>query len=262
MKENSDSATGGNPGDGWVKRRAKLFEVGEYPDKGVTITSDHLEKLAANFENPVPVLIEHAKSPLELGLLTSVTVDGESLFGEVELSKEANALIEKSGAKSLSLGLSASLDRIKEVSLVKNPRVKSAQLFTNMLEFTAELEPLVDFRSRCNELESQLAAHEADALLAKYVREGKLTPSQVPFARALATQAGVIQFGDSEQSVRGLLMAILDRQAPHTLFDQMAPQGDADADSNLMLPEEASFYRKHFPHIALGEIAQRKRATN
>ncbi|MBL8039998.1 MAG: hypothetical protein JNM04_01500 [Chthonomonas sp.] len=262
MKKDSERAVDIAPGEDWVKRRAKLFEVGDYPDKGVSITTAHLEMLAENFGEPVPVLIEHAKSPLELGLLTSVVVEGDELFGEVELSKEANALIEKSGAKSLSLGLSARLDRIKEVSLVKNPRVQSAQIFTNTLFFVSQLEPSVDFKSRCAELEGQLAEREAVDLIDQYVRQGKLTPAQVPFARALAVQCNAIQFGDSEQSVRDLLMAILDRQAPHTLFEQMAPTSDADADANLLLPEEAEFYRKHFPNIALGEIAQRKRATN
>ncbi len=45
----------------------------------------------------MPLLIEHATSPLELGYLTSVEADGGELFGTVALSAEANVLIEKSG---------------------------------------------------------------------------------------------------------------------------------------------------------------------
>ena len=96
----------------WIDRRAKLFEVGEYPDKGVSVTPEMLRALDTNFDLPVPVLIEHARSPLELGYLTSIEVVGEELFGNVALTTEADALLAKSGARSLSVGLSGDLSSI------------------------------------------------------------------------------------------------------------------------------------------------------
>jgi hypothetical protein len=35
-----------------------------------------------------------------------------------------------------------------------------------------------------------------------------------------------------------------------------APQGDFSSD--LMMPEEAAFYRRHFPDVSLSEIAKRR----
>ncbi|RYG24586.1 hypothetical protein EON82_10240, partial [bacterium] len=92
------------PQSGWVQRRAKLFEAGEYPDKGILVTDEDLIALAEGFSRPVPVLIEHAQSPLELGFLTAVERSGKDLFGTVSLSQEADALVRKSGARGLSLG--------------------------------------------------------------------------------------------------------------------------------------------------------------
>ena len=90
----------------WIERRAKLFHTGDFPDKGVTITQETLGALVRSFSEPVPVLIEHAESPLELGFLTSVEAIGDELFGTISLTPEANALVERSGARGLSLGLS------------------------------------------------------------------------------------------------------------------------------------------------------------
>ena len=60
------------PGADWVRRRAKLFEAGDYPDKGVTVAPETLQALANGFSQPVPVLVEHAESPLQLGFLNFI----------------------------------------------------------------------------------------------------------------------------------------------------------------------------------------------
>lgn len=125
-------STGASP----VRREAKLFEAGDYPDKGVTVLPEDLADLAARFQRPVPILIEHTDSPLALGFLESVRADGTELFGTVALSEEANCLIEQSGADSLSLGLSPDLREIQEVSLVRHPRVPSARLFAGPIFHT------------------------------------------------------------------------------------------------------------------------------
>src|SRR5687767_10849414 len=123
----------------WIERSAKLFEAGEFPEKGVSITPEQLAGLAGAFQDPVPVLIEHSESPLELGYLTSVQVMGDELFGTVSFTPEAHVLVERSGARSLSLGLTPDLTRIREVSLVRNPRIESAQLFSGGPVFWGEL---------------------------------------------------------------------------------------------------------------------------
>jgi hypothetical protein len=78
------------PEESWIDRRAKLFEAGEYPDKGLTVTEEQLSLLASSFSAPVPVLVEHGESPLELGHLCQVEALGPELFGTIRLTPEAH----------------------------------------------------------------------------------------------------------------------------------------------------------------------------
>lgn len=236
----------------WVVRRAKLFEAGEYPDKGVSVSADTLAALEHSFADPVPVLIEHAQSPLEIGFLTEVRAVGPELFGTLSLTPEADALLARSGARSLSVGLAADLSRIEEVSLVRQPRVATARLFTG--------EVLNDARAWQERYESLRAAQrteEAEREAQEWVAKGRLTPSQVPFAKALLMQEESIVFDGTRQPLRSLLIAILERQPPHALFTRTAPVRPAlDEGDHLLLPEEADFYRRHFPDVNLTEIAR------
>lgn len=223
---------------GWIERRAKLFEAGDYPDKGVSITPESLERIAREFSGPVPVLVEHSPSPLRIGELVRVEARGGELFGTLRLSREANALIERSGARALSLGLSPDLARIEEVSLVAHPRVPSARLFGEA---------------------SASGAGSDDERLAEHVRQGRLLPAQVPYARALLRCAGTVEFGAARSTVRALVLALLERQAPHALFAQTPLSAPSDSGESALPPEEAEFYRRHFPDLGLDEIARHRR---
>ncbi len=274
-------------GSAWIERRAKLFEAGEYPDKGVTVTPEHLTQLATSFDLPVPVLIEHSDSPLELGYLTAVEHAGNDLFGTLALTTEANALVERSGARSLSLGLAPDLTEIREVSLVRNPRVASAQLYTAELVFEAELDgeaptpnPLPQFpdeqdsefkagaekpRDGANEwqrkfhdLQRQRQEEDADRRVAAFVAEGRLTPAQVPFARALLVSEDTIEFDGEKQPLAHLLVSMIQRQPPHQMFGERTPAPSVDYSSHLMMPEEVEFYNRHFPGVSLDEIAKKR----
>jgi len=246
------------PGPDWIKREAKLFEVGEYPDKGVSITQEDLERLAENFRKPVPVLIEHAQSPLELGFLTDVEAREGELYGTIKLSQEADALIRKSGAKALSLGLSRDLQSIREVSLVKNPRIRSARIFAQLVCFEGSVEVEKDWFAEYQTLREEKEQAECEAQIQAFMKDGKLLPTQVEFARALMSRSAEFEFGGDQVSVRGLLIAMIERQLPHQLFAEHSPAPEPEHEANLLLPEEAEFYRKHFPEIGLDQIAQRK----
>src|SRR5437667_10816650 len=77
----------------WKDRRAKLFEIGEYEDKGLSVAQPDLHSLAANFDMPVPILVEHVEHPLRLGYLTHVEAAGPELFGILALTPEADELV-------------------------------------------------------------------------------------------------------------------------------------------------------------------------
>lgn len=232
----------------WIERSAKLFEAGDYPDKGMSVCEEQLLALQQAFDLPVPLLIEHASSPLELGYLTDVRVQGRELYGTVTLTSEANALVERSGARSLSLGLSQELDRIAEVSLVQNPRVPSARLFREGPTFSGEL----------------LDRPEADAadLARKWMREGLIRPCQEPYVRALLSAGEPdARFGHAGLSPRWLITKFVSLQQPHGMFEQRAPAKPPleDYSNQLLMPEEAEFYRRYFPDVSLDEIARRIR---
>lgn len=246
-------------GSHWVDRKAKLFEAGEYPDKGVTVAPEDLQRLAGGFDMPVPVLIEHADSPLEIGYLTDVEASGNELFGTIALTEEADRLVEKSGARSLSLGLSPDLLQIREVSLVRNPRVESAQLFSGTVCFAGSLceLPGTDWRARHEALRSEVDRERAEREVGAFVKAGKLTPAQAPFAQALMSAGDTIEFGGEVRPIRQLLIAMLERQPPMGLFSETVPDISVGSEGGL-LPEEAEFYRRHFPDVSLEEIAVRK----
>jgi len=242
-----------------VIRRAKLFQAGEFPDKGVTITVETLAGIVQNFDQPVPVWIEHNPNPLKLGVLKSVELKGDELFGTLELTHEANALIEQSEARGLSLGLTPDLKRIREVSLVRNPRIPGARLFREDLVFFDATLGSPDWEQAYTQLFARQQAQEADQRIDQLLKEGRLLPSQVPFARAVLRSGDAIEFDGERQSVAQLMVAMLERQPPHGLFGVISPGGE-EATTALFLPEERAFYERYFPGVSLDEIAQRKRA--
>ncbi len=236
----------------WIDRRAKLFAAGAYPDKGLTVTAAHLAKLAEGFDLPVPVLIEHAESPLELGYLTQVVAEGDELTGILAFSKEANDLIEQSGAYSLSLGVTSDLDRIVEVSLVRTPRVKGARLLGAASGVTRWSQPLPTVRDA-------IRRDLVRAAVANAVSAGRLVPAQVAFAETLLACDDVVRFGEAETPVAALVQGLIDRAPAHGLFSERAPDPERDL-GEPMGPEEAAFYERYFPGLSLGEISRRRGA--
>lgn len=243
----------------WVERRAKLFEVGHFPDKGVTVTPETLATLAENFDLPVPVLIEHAESPLEMGYLTDVEHEGNELFGTITLTAEADALVERSAAKSLSLGLNKELTEIREVSLVRHARIESARLFSE-IRFVGRLED--GWRERFRELEAAHRHEAAERTAQELMRSGRLLPSQLPFAVALLDTTDAIEFDGESIPIARLFLNLVEARPATALFEELAPTAPrSDFSHALMLPEEAEFYRRYFPGISLDQIAAKRGAT-
>jgi hypothetical protein len=242
----------------WIDRKAKLFEAGEFPDKGIAISQEDLQLIATEFQSPVPVWIEHSDSPLELGYLTQVEAIGKELFGLIALTAEANALVEQSDAKSLSIGLSPDLRTIREVSLVRSPRVASARIFGSGAMFSGALVETADAKYWRERFESAVAENDAQSTrlkLEEFLAEGRMIPAEVEFASAILGCCGTIEFGEGRQSVAQLLISMVERRLPHQHFSEFARQ-TGNSTPPTMLPEEAEFYRKNFPDIGLEKIAE------
>ena len=239
-----------------VQRQAKLFESGDYPEKGVVVRDEDLTALALAFRDPVPLLIEHAESPLRLGFLTEVRAEGNELFGTLEITDEANRLIESNGADSLSIGLSADLSRIEEVSLVRFPRVPTARLFYGPV-FHTKL-PANDaqvWRARAEAADRRWQEVEVERQVNEWLAEGRIVPAQVPATRALLFAEQTITFGHESIAVAQLLRQFVAAATPVSRFRETATPPAQSAPT--INPEHAEFYRRHFPDLSLDEIAKR-----
>lgn len=116
--------------DEYVEREAMVFEAGEYPDKGVTVSEEDIRRLARNSAQ-VPVYVEHAESPIQLGWVQQFIARGRQLWARLRLHREADALLQKLGVNGLSVAVPRSLERVLEVSVTGSPRVASARLFAS-----------------------------------------------------------------------------------------------------------------------------------
>ena len=119
-----------------VTRLAKLFQAGAYPTKGITITSADLDKMVDTFDGSVPVKVEHIDSAFDgaLGEVKQVFRRGDTLYGWTNFEKPAWDLIEKANARKLSVGIDRNTFKLRETSIVKNPQVKDAQIFSESTE--------------------------------------------------------------------------------------------------------------------------------
>lgn len=115
-----------------IEKDAKLFETGDYPDKGVNVTEADLDNIVKNFKE-APFKLDHNNSVLDgtFGKLKSVYKKGTELWGKLGLNPHLVALAEKAGAKKLSIAIDKAKTTISEVSLVTAPRVATAQMFAS-----------------------------------------------------------------------------------------------------------------------------------
>ncbi|PGC41914.1 hypothetical protein [Bacillus pseudomycoides] len=114
---------------------AELFTVGTHRGRDYTIKD--LETLAGSFnkEDMVPIQLDHSESARDtVGFLESVKVVGDKLMGTVRIIEESiKQRVQKGLAKKVSISFytdsQGNPSKIREVSLVAFPQVKSAQLF-------------------------------------------------------------------------------------------------------------------------------------
>jgi len=90
------------------------------------------------------------------------------------------------------------------------------------------------------------------------MRQGRLCPAQVSFAKALLLTETPIEFDGASQPIRQLALGLIQCTPKTSFFAELAPAPTEDHSRHLMLPEEAAFYRRHFPDVSLDEIAKRR----
>lgn len=231
-----------------MEREAKLFEAGSYPDRGVEITEEELDAIAAN-TGEVPIRVEHTSTPFDgaIGFLKSVYRKGSELFGRLCFTRPAWELIKAADAKRLSVAIKKDKSGIAEVSLVREPRVADAAVFgaADAAVFSeddaihiaqAELALDAEFSSAADPkiaaLEAEIARKNADARIDELKRAGKLAPAAEEFARAILTSAdsNLITFAGEEVCVSDVFVKFLNAQPKVIEFSELAKAGENSAE--------------------------------
>ena len=229
-----------------IEREAKLFEVGNYPDRGIEITEEDLDRFAADTHD-APVRIEHTCTPFDgaIGFLRSVYRKGKELFGKLCFTRAAWDLITSANARRLSVAIKKDKSGIAEVSLVREPRIADAAVFSeDEVVSLEEVELSLDSEfSGPNEevtrLQRELAEKEAQSRINELKRAGKLAPAAESFAVAILTadDSNVITFADQQKPVSEVFIEFLEAQPKVIEFSELAT---ADGDET----EEPEIFAK------------------
>jgi len=134
-----------------VERTAKLFEVGEYPDKGITVSNTDLDRTVGQFTAPVNIKVEHKDSPFdgEVGNVQSIFRRGNELWGKVQLPDNVWSIMRSKGRRGISVGLDRNTLALNEVSWTNKPRIPSAMVFsTTESEYLFSGEVFADQRDK------------------------------------------------------------------------------------------------------------------
>lgn len=238
----------------YVERDALLFEAGDYPDKGITVTEEHIQRLAQT-EGEIPILVEHAESPVRLGIVSRLWAQGRQLWGKLQLLPEANALLERLGVHHLSISIPRTLDRILEVSVTGTPRVPSARMFhADVVTFAfgesppnptpqegvtkMEQQGIEELRAQNAELrrqleeavaqfhtvELQLKRERAQARVERLIEDGKMPPAfREPMVELLMSETPAITFSDGSKKPVGEVMLEIFAQTPSILGKPIQP---------------------------------------
>ncbi|AVO23018.1 hypothetical protein [Bacillus phage Anath] len=224
-----------------VVKEAELFSTGTH--RGTDYTVEDLNTLASNFsvDERVPIQLDHSESVRDtVGFLEEAKVVGDKLMGKVRIIDEfTQERIDKKlmGKVSISFYIQyneeedrISPHKLREVSLVAFPQVKSAQLFcengyvsyntkekeakpmakeNTQFQLTpeqlAQFEEVGNLIEKYNELQAQVATLNAEKVnfkaqtiasqVEKFQEDNKIVPAQADALTALLTSLSEEQVG-------------------------------------------------------------------
>lgn len=209
-----------------IEREAKLFEAGSYPDRGIEISEEDLDRIIANTSD-APLRIEHSATPFDgaLGVLKSVYRKGRELFGKLCFTNAAWELVKAANAKRLSVAILKDKSGISEVSLVRAPRIADAAVFSDSDVVRIDTELSADFSGADAALRRELADKDAQIVIDQLKRDGKIAPAAEVFARAIlrSEDTSAITFADQPTPVSQVFRWFLDSQPKVIEFSELAP---------------------------------------
>ncbi|PEC09598.1 hypothetical protein [Bacillus toyonensis] len=160
---------------------AELFSTGTH--RGRNYTESDLQALAESFnhEESVPVQLDHSTSVRDtVGFLESVTVKGNKLMGKLRIVEED---IKKRVANKLAKKVSISFytdsignpTRLREVSIVAFPQLKSAQMFNEQVTLSSRKQELykkaIEFQRKMQQRATMLAQVEKNKIKLEQARQ-------------------------------------------------------------------------------------------
>ena len=217
------------------ERTARLLEVGEYPDKGLTLTEGDLDGLVTRFSAGLPVKVEHTDSPLDpLGKVQRVWREGGALFGMLAFPSDLGAFLRRRGAAKLSVGLHRDPLRLAEVSLVLKPRVAAATLMSGVESDPRDLE--------ISKLRMELTSQAVEAQIGVLKAAGRVVPATEALARALLSVPGeaMVTLSDGPEPVAEVFRRFLMAQPPVVTFGETVATGK-EADKHGFTHYEHTF---------------------
>jgi hypothetical protein len=228
------------------ERTARLLEVGEYPDKGLTLTEGDLDGLIARFSAGLPVKVEHTDSPLDpLGKVQRVWREGGALFGMLAFPSDLGAFLRRRGAAKLSVGLHRDPLRLAEVSLVLKPRVAAATLMSGDGPLTPNSGGTGSMQEEIGRLRLELTAQAVETQIGVLKEAGRVVPATEALARALLSvpRAAMVTLSDGPEPVAEVFRRFLMAQPPVVTFGETVSAGKA--------ADEHGF--THYEHTFLSE---------
>jgi hypothetical protein len=209
--------------------------------------------MAANTAD-APVRIEHTATPFDgaLGVLKAVYRKGRELFGRLCFTAAAWELIKAANARRLSVAIRKDKSAIAEVSLVREPRVADAAVFTGGAVAAPRLSAEDVVRFDAGELEAEhnspsfrrgpgggseaadnppvvppergTDSAATDAAIDTLKRAGKLVPASEGFARALLSAGDntLVTFGEESVPVGQMFRRFLEAQPKVIEFGELA----------------------------------------
>jgi hypothetical protein len=219
-----------------IEREAKLFEAGSYPDRDIEITEDDLDRIVEG-TSEAPIRVEHTATPFDgaLGVLKGIYRRGKELFGKLCFTRQAWELVKSANARRLSVAIRKDKTAIAEVSLVREPRIADAAVFSEVDvvwmdqgELPLPTEAVLESSHPRRELVEQDIEHALD----QFKREGKLVPASEVFARAILRSGddSVITFADSPTPIAQVFRWFLESQPKVIEFGELAPAASGPID--------------------------------
>lgn len=264
----------GGEGEDLIKE-AELFSTGIH--RGTEYNVEDLNTLANNFDvtEEIPIQLDHSNSVRDtVGYLEEVSVEGDKLLGKVRIIDDsAKERIEKGLAKKLSISFYIQYNeeddtirphKLREVSLVAFPQVKSARLFSengysSEIDENKGVEPMpgqnnqqpqnfAQLQEQYKQLEEQMKQLQAqnqsfsegkiDSKIEKFQEESKIVPAQAASLKNLLSSFSEEQTQMFDEFMKNATQIDFQEQG------EVAGEGDPDKRTQEQ-KELDKFYEEH-----------------